>query len=124
MIRPRKGISALAVFAAAATAHQVSAAATATATAIDDDSDLTALQQTAEKLRRIVVDRRQEYGGPDLTGPLDHVLADTTTSRSVTTKGSLANLTAPSTSSGNGAGTSTGTSTKTKIEPTSSSSPC
>ena len=80
MIRPRKGISALAVFAAAATAHQVSAAAT---TAIDDDSDLTALQQTAEKLRRIVVDRRQEYGGPDLTGPLDHVLADTTTSAGV-----------------------------------------
>ena len=70
MIRPRKGIVALAVFAAAATTHQVS-----TAAAIETDSDLSVLQQTTEKIRRIVVDRRREYGGPDLSGPLEHVLA-------------------------------------------------
>lgn len=71
MIRPRKGIAALAVSAAAATAHQVSAAAV-------DTADFDQLKQTAEKLRRILMDRRQHYGGPNLTGPLENVLADTT----------------------------------------------
>jgi len=75
MIRSRKGIVVFIVFAAAAvTAHQASAAVAGGST--HDATGGNRLQQTAQKLQRILLERRRDTGGPDLAGHLELVLVE------------------------------------------------